>query len=336
MDPNADGDHTDGIDGWRLDVAEMVAIPFWKEFRTWVREINPEAYIAGEVWWEDWKNDKMFNAAPWLGGDVFDAVMNYRWAREVIRFFAGKKTKIAAGEFDRRLKSLRDDYRPQVNYVLMNLLDSHDTDRLGSMIVNRDLGYDHNVGLNDNRDYDVRKPDSIELRTQKLIALFQMTYVGAPMIYYGDESGMWGGDDPDERKPMLWADLKYDNESHHPFGTPRPADKNEFNAGLHDYYRKLIGIRGAHKILSLGDFVPLVTDDQNDVYVFLRLYGGEYVIVFINASSSVQTVTVPLEKTLQPFGWVNLLDSTTHGSDGGVLRVRVEPESGAILEACRK
>jgi glycosidase len=215
----------------------------------------------------------------------------------------------------------------------MNLLDSHDTDRLGSMVVNRDLEYDHNVGLNDNRDYNVRKPDATELKTQELIALFQMTYVGAPMVYYGDEAGMWGGDDPDERKPMLWADLKYDNESHHPFGASRPSDKNEFNTELHDYYRKLIGIRTAHKTLSLGDFVTLVTDDQNGVYVFLRLYKGQYDIVFINASSSAQTVTVPLEKTLQHFGWVNLLDSTTHSSDGKTLRVRIEPVSGAILEA---
>src|SRR5690606_35740788 len=80
MDPNGDGDPSDGVDGWRLDVAEMVSIRFWEAFRDTVRAINPEAYLVGEVWWEDWRNRKIFNARPWLEGDAFDAVMNYRWA----------------------------------------------------------------------------------------------------------------------------------------------------------------------------------------------------------------------------------------------------------------
>ncbi len=156
MDPNGDGDPSDGIDGWRLDVAEKVRVEFWREFRTWVRTINPEAYIVGEVWWEDWKNGKMFNAEPWLRGDVFDAVMNYRWSREVGHFFKDKEKKITASEFDRRLKALREDYRSDVNSVLMNVMSSHDTDRLASQIVNVDAEYDKRVGVQDNPDYDVR------------------------------------------------------------------------------------------------------------------------------------------------------------------------------------
>ncbi len=83
MDPNHDGDPSDGIDGWRLDVAEMVKHKFWIKFRKWVKEINPDAYITGEIWWQDWSHNKMMNAAPWLHGDQFDAVMTYRFTRAV-------------------------------------------------------------------------------------------------------------------------------------------------------------------------------------------------------------------------------------------------------------
>ena len=96
MDPNGDGNPGDGIDGWRLDVAEKVGIPFWRDFRKVAKSINPDAYLVGEVWWENWSENKMFNAAPWLQGGVFDAVMNYRWAGESFLFFAAKNTKISA------------------------------------------------------------------------------------------------------------------------------------------------------------------------------------------------------------------------------------------------
>ncbi|MDZ7265084.1 MAG: alpha-amylase family glycosyl hydrolase, partial [candidate division KSB1 bacterium] len=86
LDPNGDGDPSEGIDGWRLDVAEKVNIAFWRDFRKWVKAINPEAYITGEIWWEDWPNNRMMNAKPWLQGDAFDGVMNYRVARAIKQF----------------------------------------------------------------------------------------------------------------------------------------------------------------------------------------------------------------------------------------------------------
>jgi glycosidase len=311
----------------------MVAIPFWREFRTWVRGINPEAYIVGEVWWEDWKNDKMFNAAPWLGGDVFDAVMNYRWAREVDHFFKDDRFKTSPSEFARRLESLRRDYRSEANYVLMNLIDSHDTDRLASQIVNVDTKYDHNVGVRDNPDYNVRKPNAEEIRTQKLIALFQMSYLGAPMIYYGDEAGMWGADDPDERKPMLWSDMKYENESHHPFGKSRPDDKNEFNQALFTYYKRLIAVRRSHDALLLGDITPLLMDNERNVLALLRSHGQQHVAIVINNSMLAQSVSLPVKGALGAFRWVSLLDSHDGVTKAGSIDVTLDPKSGVLLEA---
>ena len=88
LDPNGDGDPSDGVDGFRLDVAEQVPLDFWREYRRLVRSINPEVYLVGEVWWEQWP-ETMYDPAPWLQGDVFDAVMNYRWYEPTRSFFAG-------------------------------------------------------------------------------------------------------------------------------------------------------------------------------------------------------------------------------------------------------
>lgn len=330
MDPDGDGNPDDGIDGWRLDAAEMVPQGFWREFRLWVKGINPQAYLTGELWWEDWKNDKMFNAARWLHGDTFDAVMNYRWAREVTRFFVSETTGVV--EFDKRLRSLREDYPSHVDLVLMNLVDSHDTDRIGSMIVNRDSMYDHNVGVYDNRKYKVRKPDAHELRTQKLVALFQMMYLGAPMVYYGDDSGMWGADDPDDRKPMLWGDMKYEDESHHPFGQRRPSDKNAFSADMFSWYKNLIAVRNAHPSLSRGAFSTVLMDEKKNVYAFLRTAPSENVLVILNNSRAAQNLRLNLSSLPFVDHWVNLLDQRSYTVTKGELHMTVGAKSGVILE----
>ncbi|OGV10571.1 MAG: alpha-amylase, partial [Stygiobacter sp. RIFOXYA2_FULL_38_8] len=140
MDPNGDGNVEDGIDGWRLDVAEMVSHKFWKEFRTFVRGINPETYIVGEVWWEDWNKYKMFDARPWVAGDEFDAVMNYRYMRANKNFVLNKKEQDDSQAYQDSLttmmKSFGDSY-----YAMLNLLGSHDTERLASVVINPDYKY---------------------------------------------------------------------------------------------------------------------------------------------------------------------------------------------------
>lgn len=333
MDPNGDGNPEDGIDGWRLDVAEMVDRSFWRDFRSWVREINPDAYLVGEVWWEDWRNEKMFNAAPWLQGDVFDAVMNYRVAREAGYFFKSCKNKIAASEFLRRLDSLRAEYPPDVNDVLLNLFDSHDTDRLASQIINADTKYDKHVNPNENRSYEVRKPNTDELKTLKLMVLFQMTYVGAPMVYYGGEAGMWGADDPDERKPMLWADMQYENESSHPFGMPRPQDENKFDGDLFTYYKHCIAIRKSSPALKLGSFTRLHADDENDIVAFKRSHQRDHAMVVLNNATKKRTIIIPLDAGTSGLRWKNVFDATTFEVKRRALHVTLEGKSGIILRA---
>jgi cyclomaltodextrinase len=292
MDPNGDGDPSDGIDGWRLDVAEKVRPEFWREFRTVVKSVNPQAYITAELFWENWEENKLMDPTPWMTGDQFDGVMNYRWSLAVTNFAIDHQKKITASEFLQRLQTLWDDVSDSTNYMLQNLTNSHDTDRLASNIVNPDLMYDKYISVNDNPDYDVRKPDAEEFQRMKLIIFLQMMYPGAPMIYYGDEAGMWGADDPDDRKPMVWPEFTYDDEVSHPLGKKRPRDTVEFNKEIFEQYRVFISVRKQTPAIRNGKWQPLVIDDAKDSFVVMVGEGGDHALIAVNNSDQPQILPV--------------------------------------------
>jgi len=293
MDPNNDGNPEDGIDGWRLDVADMVAQTFWRDFRIWVKEINPDAYITGEVWWSDWQNNKMFNAAPWFDGQTFDAVMNYRFTEAVKNYVSDVKAQTTSEEFVNTINQIMSDYPKENLYGIMNLLGSHDAERLASLTVNPDNWYDH---FQKDTVFNIRKPNDIEQAKQKLMVGLQMTMPGAPMIYYGDEAGMWGGDDPDCRKPMVWAELQYDDEKGSPFGTKRPIDKVEFDSSLFNWYQNLIQIRKNNKELSIGELNFVYFNNQNKTLAFKRDLENSEIFVVLNNSKLKQNISFEIQK----------------------------------------
>ncbi|MDQ7821419.1 MAG: glycoside hydrolase family 13 protein [Candidatus Eremiobacteraeota bacterium] len=336
MDPNGDGNTEDGIDGWRLDVAFCVKHAFWKDWCTFVRGLNPQAYMTAEII-EDVEANK-----PYLQGDEFTAVMNYNFAFACSEYFADRKIRIRTSEFDRRLRELREAYYPAVSYVMQNLVDSHDTDRIATRIVNRDRNdirqwkkyYEHSQARNFT--YDTRKPTPQELKSQMLIAIFQMTYVGAPMVYYGDEAGMWGANDPCCRKPMVWDDMSYCDEVYLPDGKKRKVpDKVSFNKDLHDHYKKLIKIRNRHEALQNGDFTTLLSDDAKEVYAFRRSLKGQSLVVVLNNSGKAQKVTI---KPGIDGRFVDLLNGGKAFSTGKKHEITVEvpPQWGRILTAEKK
>ncbi len=317
MDPNGDGNPSDGIDGWRLDVANDVSHHFWREWRTVVKGINPDAYIVGEIW---------DDASIWLKGDEFDAVMNYRFSRAVVRFFVDTgSSRYTATAFDTELADVRKGYSEEINYILQNLIDSHDTDRWLSMIQNPNRKYDNDNGLRQNREYNIQKPGPDALKIMKLMALFQMTYVGAPMIYYGTEAEMWGADDPDDRKPMVWDDMKYDDETSHPVASKtRPRDKVQFNRGLFEYFKKLIHIRNSQEALRRGSFTTLITDDSAGIYAYQRGEKEGRVVVVINNGPGRQLVRL---------GSGGAYRDLLTGNDVNGDSLSIEPAAGMILVA---
>ena len=277
MDPDGDGDVSKGIDGWRLDVPNEIPMPFWKEWCAYVRSINPDAYITGEIWDQ---------ADEWLDGNTFDAVMNYRFADPVIAWIGHDKERITPSELDRRLEELRNAYPLEVTQVLQNLLDSHDTDRLVSKLNNPDRPYDSNNREQEDETYDATKPSSNAYQKARLATFLQMTYIGSPMVYYGDEAGMWGSDDPNNRKPMLWKDLE-----------PYEDSKNNHVLEEHlEFYQQAIALRKNYDVFNTGDFTTIFLDDHRNLWGFIRKNEVEEVLVVLNAGND------PAEVELKDIG----------------------------------
>jgi len=331
MDPNNDGNPEDGIDGWRLDVAFCVKHPFWKDWRRHVKSINPEAYLTAEV------IDSIPVIKPYLDGNEFDAVMNYDFAFACADYFVSDKTRIKTIKFDKILKELREAFPGGVEYVQQNLFDSHDTNRLLSHIVNRDIGsfrdwakY-YGISKGDNPKYDTRKPTEDEIRIAKLMIIFQMTYVGAPMVYYGDEIGMWGANDPDCRKPMVWADLKYENEIYSPDQTKKnKSDKVEPNNDLLVHYKNLIRIRNENPALQLGNFSTVLVDNKKELYAFSRNYKDEKIIVVINNNNKTQYAKIKIPANTK---WIDLLNvNAEYRGNKSKQNIGIPAKWGVILK----
>lgn len=320
-----------GIDGWRLDVAFCVAHGFWKDWRQHVKALNPQAYITAELVMPPEL------VKPYLQGDEFDGEMNYNFAFTAAEFmFNPPPHNITASEFDTKLAEMRALYPKGVAYVTQNLFGSHDSNRIGSHIVNRGIGNFRDWGkyfelsqVGNNPDYQVRKPNAAEIRLQKLFVIFQMTYVGAPMVYYGDEVGMWGANDPDDRKPMIWEDIKYEDEVTNPDGSKRPADQVAVNKALQQHYRTLIQLRNRLPALQLGDFSTLLIDDKNGLYGFERSYQQQRVRVILNNSDKPQQVTLSREQ----LNWQEQLDQQPVTVTGEQISLTIPAKWGAVLLA---
>ncbi|HAM36427.1 MAG TPA: alpha-amylase [Elusimicrobia bacterium] len=270
------GDPAQGVDGFRLDVIEEVPAPFWKEWRAYVKSIKPEAITVSEIWGD---------ASAWVREGRVDSSMNYQFAEAVASFFIDRKKSVTGARFARRLRKLLASYKPQNAQLLLNLVDSHDTDRLASMILNPDRKYGQGNRVRENPSYDVRKPDAAAWRVLKQIAAFQMTFLGAPMVYYGDEAGMWGAGDPDDRKPMLWPDKRFSPEKTHPLaGRARPADLVAFDSELHDAYKSLIRLRHQSPALMSGDLEFLDAAVSRDTVGFVRRCAIQEAVILFNRS----------------------------------------------------
>jgi glycosidase len=336
MDPNGDGDPSDGVDGWRLDVAEEVPVGFWQDWNAHVRELNPEAYTVSEVWEE---------ASGYLEETGFSATMNYHGFAFPVKGFLIDNA-IESSRFAELLRKRRAGHPVHVQNALQNLIGSHDTPRLATMVVNRtDTGYaqpdrfDYDNGavvdLRQNSDYKVRAPTASEQRLQRLVALFQMTYVGAPMVCHGDEAGMWGADDPDDRKPMVWRDKDYDVEDDHPFGHDRPADPVRFNDKLFATYQALIALRGNHEALRRGAFGVVRADDERDMITYARTHEADTVLVALNRSAEAHSARIPLPDSLRrsyaPLRTVPEDASVRFRQEGAALLLEMSGHTGVVL-----
>lgn len=284
-----------GIDGWRLDVpGEIDDAVFWREFRRQVKEANPQAYLVGEVWGD---------ASAWLRGDQFDATMNYLFTKACLGFFIrdadqgllsgvgySPVPKLGVAEFADTIDRLLGLYDPEVTQVQLNLLDSHDTARFLT----------------------IARGDESAFR---LATLFQMTYPGAPCVYYGDEIGMEGRRDPDCRRAFPW-------------------DESRWNMGLRDFVKRCIALRHAHPALRRGDYTQLHA--SGEVYAFGRRLNDETLIVVLNNGLSEAKVDIDVAKYLPDGKAVaDVWGDTRIPMAGGRLSLTVPARSGGVFRVER-
>ena len=330
MQPN--GKAADGIDGWRLDVADERPAKFWADWNAYVRELNPNAYTTAEIW---------KNAAELVRDGGFSASMNYNAFAIPVKGFL-IDNNVAPSKFAQLLEQRRNQFPPATAAVMQNLMDSHDTDRLASSIVNGEgtrYKDPEQIEFNDNNDahssetYDIRKPNERQRDLQRIVLLFQMAYVGAPMVYYGDEAGMWGGHDPDDRMPMIWSDMTYDAQAIDPRGHERQPDEVKFDEGLFRYYQQAIALRRQHDALNHGDFSIVATDDVQRAIVVSRRSPKETLLIAINRGDQPAKLDLHLaSKEFKPLfiskGELNAAEVTT-SPDGA--RLTLPPLTGVVF-----
>jgi uncharacterized repeat protein (TIGR01451 family) len=309
-----------GADGWRLDVAGDVDASFWRDWRPYIRAADPDAITIAEEWGD---------ASRFILGDELDSAMNYRFRNAVIGLLRETDwtdtnstiPALSVSQFDSLMHSLQEDYPPQAFYALMNLVDSHDTNR---------------VLIPLDQDGDPTDDDYSDGKARlRVLALVQMTVPGAPTIYYGDEVGLVGYGDPDgggvfysdpyNRQPYPWPDQAgYDT---------LPAWRQQDTALL-DYYSALTAIRNGHPALRTGSFDTLLVDDANDLYAYGRKQGDDAAVVVVNRSTAARAVTVDVSGYL-PDGTAltdELNGDQAYTVTGGQLVLTSLPSfSGAVL-----
>ena len=272
-----------GAAGWRMDVAPWVPDDFWREWRREIKRHQPDALTVSETW---------FDASKYLLGDMFDSTMNYIFRNAVLAYAAGGK----ASDLVASLEAVREAYPPQAFHALMNLLSTHDAARAL-----------HQFGFHD------ETKDAAKIAQAKerlLLAVFmQMSYPGAPTIYYGDEVGVTGGDDPYNRATYPWTD-----------------EGGEPDMALHARFKALIAMRHTHEVLRRGAIVS--TQAQSDaVVVHLRRLGPQWAVVATNNSEAMQTVSVSLPAGA-PLLWRDALGAAPAHAAGGRLEFTLAPLQG--------
>jgi glycosidase len=315
-----------GAAGWRFDVADdgNFGHPWWNDYRTYAKSYNSNGPLIGEIW---------PNASQWLAGDQMDSVMNYRFRKNITGFVRNAEWHddnnngtndipgLTPSQFDNAVRAVRDDYPPQATAAMLNLLDSHDVNR--ALFVMTETG---DTGL-------VQAKQRL-----KLAALFQFTYIGAPMVYYGDEVAVNSSSqsssangpigDPYTRPPYPWTDQAGDPTIYGPPDTAVMA-----------YYTKLAHLRKLYAVLRQGAFVTLLTGDTQqpntapNTYAFARtMQGLDPVVVALNNGPASNTASIPMTGLFTDGTMLyDVLGGGTYTVTAGAVTVTLPARTGVFL-----
>jgi glycosidase len=305
-----------GAAGWRLDAAQEIDHSWWREFRSAVKPEFADAPLIGEV------TAGPADAGDYLLGNELDGVMNYRFRAATLGFAAtrqfsdsnGAGAVLTPSKLGHALTAMWEEYPQQASRSSFDLLDSHDTVRALNILA---------------------QPGSLAegRERMRLATLLQFTWVGAPMILYGDEVGINApGGDPFNRAPYPWPDETGN------LGTYGPPDSDALA-----YYAKLAGLRREYQLLRAGSFQTLLAGDttrsgtDNGVYAFVRgnRQGPHPLIVVLNKANSSAQARIPVKNVSGLGAMVDLLGGPGTTTEGGFLSVSLPPRSGAVYVASR-
>jgi cyclomaltodextrinase len=227
-----------GIDGWRLDVPYEIATDFWRRFRVVVKGAHSDAYLVAE----EWRDPSSF-----LRGDTFDGATHYLLRGLAFDFLI--KNALTGEAFSRGLETLRSRLPSGSDLGMLTLLGGHDTARLMT-----ECGGDADLAI--------------------LLFTFLLTMPGAPVIYYGDENGMEGANDPDCRRPMVWSPDLWVSE-------------------VRTAVTRLIALRRRHACLRRGELEAVWANDR--VYAYRRSLEGQSALVILNNSLLPRSIAIPTD-----------------------------------------
>ncbi len=285
-----------GASGWRLDVVDELPGFFVKELRENVKSVDEDAVIIGEVW-EDASNKSAYGERrEYFLGKELDSVMNYPMRNALIDAALGK---ITAEELDARLMSLKENYPPQAYYSLLNMVSSHDVERILTMMGG--VPSRHEV----DKDYQANfKMEGYGLEVAReratLVMGLQMTLPGVPCVYYGDEIGMQGYGDPFCRQCYPWGH----------------EDETDPTGIVRERYGNMMKLRSSSKAFSIGEFECVYKIGH--IYGFLRQYEDEKFVVIANMGANDENIRVDVAR-FKITKMVNVSDeSEIKQSDDGI------------------
>ena len=311
------------VDGWRLDVAADLSHSsefnhkFWKKFRKVVKEANPNAIILAEHYGD---------AHSWLLGDEWDTIMNYDAFMDPVTWFltgvdkhsdnAKPEMRGDADVFNNVMLYQMSRMQSESLLVAMNELSNHDHSRFLTR-TNRMVGRIATSGS-----------EAAGINTDEAIfkqgAVMQMTLPGAPTIYYGDEAGVCGWTDPDNRRTYPWG---------------------RENLELIEFYREVICIHKQNQVLKTGSYLPLLW--EKDLLCYGRFDEEDAILTVVNTSDEPKTITPPVYMLGSEDGtvWERLIETNREFyncgriksmQQGDVIEVTVKPNSSVIYRKLNK
>lgn len=256
-----------GADGWRLDVVDELPIDFVNLLIKKIKSVNKDALVIGEVWEDASTKVSYGELRPYLLGDQLDGTMNYPFMNAIIAYVRDGDEKF----FKDTVQSILENYPRETVYCLMNSLGTHDTVRIINALSDvRAHGWSktHKLGY--------KLPDSEYEKAKKklyLASVLQFTLPGIPSIFYGDEAGLQGFDDPINRRPYPWG-----------------SEDEEILA----HYKKLGRIRRENRAVFSGGFNMR---DENGLVAYERAGGDDEILIAVNAGADDKTLIINKEYT---------------------------------------